>query len=131
MFLVCFLMIFQLNTGEISITISGIEKQQGYLRIGLYANSQSYLKKSLHYKDVKVLDKDQYVVSFKDISWGTYVVSIYHDINENKILDTNFLKIPKEPYGFSQNPRTTFGPPSFDKASFVHNNSSTQIEIEL
>ena len=43
---------------------------------------------------------------------GAYAVSAFHDVNNNGKLDTNPLGIPKEPYGFSNNARGTFGPPS-------------------
>jgi len=46
-------------------------------------------------------------------------------------LDTNFLGIPKEPYGFSNNPSTLFGPPSFKKASFVLHLETKIVTIKL
>ena len=48
----------------------------------------------------------------------TYAVSVIHDQNDNGKLDTNFLGIPQEGFGFSNNPRIFFGPPSFSSASF-------------
>jgi uncharacterized protein (DUF2141 family) len=33
-------------------------------------------------------------------------------------LDTNFLGIPKEQFGFSNDARGTLGPPDFESASF-------------
>jgi uncharacterized protein (DUF2141 family) len=43
---------------------------------------------------------------------------LYVDSNKNEKLDTNFFGIPKEQFGFSNNAKGRFGPPSFESASF-------------
>lgn len=63
-------------------------------------------------------------LEIKDLRPGTYALSVIHDENENDKLDTNFIGIPKEAFGFSNNPRIYFGPPSFEKASFELNKDS-------
>jgi uncharacterized protein (DUF2141 family) len=45
----------------------------------------------------------------------TIAIAIYQDINENGKMDKNFLGIPKEPYGFSLNPRIISSAPSFSE----------------
>ena len=49
---------------------------------------------------------------------GTYAVGVFHDVDGNEALSKNFLGIPEEPFGFSNNVRGRFGPPSFMEASF-------------
>ena len=49
---------------------------------------------------------------------GTYAVGVFHDVDGNQALSKNFLGIPEEPFGFSNNVRGRFGPPSFMEASF-------------
>ena len=49
---------------------------------------------------------------------GQYAVGIFHDLNLNNKMDNNFLGLPKEQYGFSNNARALFGPPSFEEAAF-------------
>ena len=51
---------------------------------------------------------------------GTYAIGFYIDKNQNEKIDTNFLGIPKEQFGFSNDVMGKFGPPSFEAASFVH-----------
>lgn len=53
-----------------------------------------------------------------DLPPGTYAVSVYDDLNGNHKLDHNFLGIPREPVGASNNPRGRVGPPRFDACSF-------------
>lgn len=54
-----------------------------------------------------------------DLPDGTYAIGIFVDANDNNKMDKNFLGIPKEQYGFSNNAKARFGPPSFDDASFT------------
>ena len=50
---------------------------------------------------------------------GTYAIGIFVDANYNNKMDRNFFGVPKEQYGFSNDAKGSFGPPSFKKASFT------------
>ena len=54
-----------------------------------------------------------------DLPAGDYAVAAIHDENSNHKLDRNFIGIPKEGFGFANNPKVTFSPPSFSEA-LVH-----------
>ena len=61
--------------------------------------------------------------SVRSASWcatcprGQYAANAFHDENDNGELDTNLIGIPTEGYGFTNDPRTTFGPPDFEDAA--------------
>ena len=40
---------------------------------------------------------------FTDLPAGVYAVSVFHDENMNQKLDKNFVGVPKEEYGASNN----------------------------
>lgn len=71
------------------------------------------------------IEGNKCTIVIKDIEKGKYAFKYFHDENNNKELDTNFLGIPKEDYGFSNDAKGTFGPPSFDKMIFEINNDQT------
>ena len=50
---------------------------------------------------------------------GTYAIGIFIDANYNNEMDRNFFGVPKEQYGFSNDAKGSFGPPSFKDASFT------------
>lgn len=54
-----------------------------------------------------------------DLPEGVYAIGIFVDVNRNNRMDRNFIGIPKEQYGFSNDARGRFGPPSFAEASFT------------
>ena len=53
-----------------------------------------------------------------ELEAGTYSIGFFIDKNDNEKLDTNFLGVPKEQFGFSNDAMGRFGPPSFEAASF-------------
>ncbi|MCD2519270.1 DUF2141 domain-containing protein [Massilia sp. G4R7] len=71
------------------------------------------------------------VVTVKDVPPGTWAVLAYQDENENKELDRNFIGIPKENYGFSRNPVSRFGPPSFEDAAIELRDGANTAAIKL
>ena len=58
-------------------------------------------------------------VDVANVPAGTWAVLAYHDENGNKKLDTNFVGMPKEGYGFSNGAASKFGPPSFKDAAIT------------
>jgi uncharacterized protein (DUF2141 family) len=49
---------------------------------------------------------------------GDYAVAVAHDVNKNHKVDKNFLGLPKEQWGMSNNPHATIKAPSFATARF-------------
>ena len=45
-----------------------------------------------------------------ELEEGTYSIGFFIDKNDNEKLDTNFLGIPKEQFGFSNDVMGRFGP---------------------
>jgi uncharacterized protein (DUF2141 family) len=69
------------------------------------------------YKIVEVGSHSSQVVDF-DLDPGRYALAVYQDLNGNDVLDKNFIGIPKEPYGFSNNFRPRFSAPKFEDCAF-------------
>jgi uncharacterized protein (DUF2141 family) len=62
---------------------------------------------------------------------GKYAIAVIHDENGNHKLDRNFLGIPKEGFGFANNPRVMLSAPPFQAASTQVSCPETQLEIRL
>ena len=50
---------------------------------------------------------------------GKYAVALIHDVNVNHKLDKNFIGMPKEYWGMSNNPHATIKAPPIEKAMFM------------
>ncbi len=106
----------QNNDHSIKVTVSNIKSNEGTIEIGLYKSKENFLRKT--YKAIRIkANKTGVHVLFENIEPGEYAISLYHDEDENKKLNT-FLKIPIEPYGVSNNAKGRFGPPQWENARF-------------
>jgi len=70
-------------------------------------------------------------VVWGDLAPGVYAVSAHHDENGNGKMDTNFLGIPKEGHGVSNNPAPKRRKPHFDEAQFSLATPQQTVEIKL
>lgn len=120
----------QSQTGKLSVVITGINEARGNIRVGLFDNEGNFLKKTVKGKTVKA-GVDKVTVAFEDVTPGEYAVSVIHDANENGELDSNFMGIPQEGFGFGNNAMGTFGPPSFEKAKVRWAGKDMNVEIKL
>jgi uncharacterized protein (DUF2141 family) len=104
---------------NLTVIIENIQPKKGEIKICLFDNETDFLKRAIICREVKSPAGSIVTVSFQVIVNYEYAVSVYHDLNSNGRLDRNLLGIPVEPYGFSNNPSTRFGPPGFKKAKFL------------
>jgi uncharacterized protein (DUF2141 family) len=121
------------NEANIKLNISGIKNLKGNLKIAIYDKPENFLQET-HLFQAKILkiDKPQITTYFDNIPSGNYAISIYQDINKNNKLDTNIFGIPEEPYGFSNNAKGSFGPPSFKESQFsIPADKNVTMNIEL
>jgi uncharacterized protein (DUF2141 family) len=68
---------------------------------------------------------------FEGIPSGTYALVVLHDENMNGKLDTNWLGVPREGYGFSNDAKVAFRVPLFSDASFVFDGKILDLPITL
>ena len=119
----------QKETFNLTVNILGLNSSDGNLLVGIYNKKESFLKKPIKSAIVKVESKKALVL-FRNLPKGIYAVSFVHDENDNKKMDTNFIGIPKEDYGCSNNAIGFMGPPKYKDAKFVLEEDKT-IEINL
>jgi uncharacterized protein (DUF2141 family) len=62
---------------------------------------------------------------------GVYGIVVYHDTNANRRLDRSFIGLPTEGGGFSNNPSTFLGLPSFRSVRFAVRSSGQTIRVKL
>lgn len=117
----------------LNISVTDFKSQEGKLNVAIFNSEQNFDDKTnwvlaAEY-DVASATVD---VQIKNLPSGEYAVSVYHDKNDNNELDQNFLGIPTEGFGFSNNAMGTFGPPSFDQAKIQIDSGVTKnISIDL
>lgn len=108
---------------NMTITIKGITELKGNLMLAIFDKSQGFGadEYACDKKVIKVLQSNQEIKLSNLIEGKKYAIALYHDVNCNEFLDKNILGMPLEKYGFSNDARGTFGPPSFETAAFFYN----------
>jgi len=105
------------------------KKNGGKLHISLFNSDQSFNARKIYYSLVKNADTETVCIPI-DLPSGEYVISMYQDSNGNGRLDSNFLGIPREPFGFS-NYNGKSAPGSFDKLKVMVNDKTKKITVHL
>ncbi|MFA6618296.1 MAG: DUF2141 domain-containing protein [Candidatus Neomarinimicrobiota bacterium] len=105
---------------QLTIEILNIEDLEGDIRIGVFNRSENFLKQGFTYKNyiVKVQDSTETII-INDLPPGEYAFILYHDKNADTKMNRNFLGIPKEPFGFSNNLKPKFSKPTFEECKFL------------
>lgn len=105
----------------VSLTISGFDGKTGIVQIALYGSENDYLVHDAAIVTRRIEaphNSDSLTVELHPGSPGEYAVAVFLDENRNDKLDTKIFGIPKEPYGFSNNPSPRFRAPRFSEAAF-------------
>jgi len=120
------------SQSTLTVVIKNIDKAQGKIEMGLYDSSKYWLDDDGQYFEdiIECTNAPTLTVTIPNVEFGTYAFSLYHDENNNGKMDFRTW-IPKEPYGFSNNPRAKWSKPSFKKCSFPVNQENVTIEVDL
>lgn len=108
----------QITTGtDVQVVVENIKSNNGTIYMAIYNTEASFL--NTEYKGTTVqVDDHSCRYTFKNIPKGVYAISLFHDENDNGTMDTNFIGIPKEAYGCSNNAKGFMGPPKWKDAKF-------------
>lgn len=119
--------------GELLVHVEGIRNDQGSVLVALFDQEQGFPGDHARSRRRHLARIQGGKASFKltGLSPGTYALALVHDENGNEKMDRNFLGIPKEGFGFSNNPKVRFGPPSFKAAAFVIETETLTLKIRM
>ena len=123
------------DTGTLTVRVTGARNTKGKIGVTVFQNAQGFpddASKAVRQQSIDIDPKTMSAqVTFKDLPQGTFAVSVLHDENSNGKMDKNFVGMPKEGYGASNNPKKKKRAPTFDEAKFSLNTSEQAIEITL
>ena len=107
------------ETYDLNIKITNLKEVTGSIFIGVFNNKESFPKDGHQFKILyESVTENPMIYKIKDLPVDEYAVAVYQDINEDKECNLNFIGIPKEPYGFSNDIKPRFSAPPFKKTKF-------------
>lgn len=118
----------------IHVKILDIRNSAGAVACALFEAPVGFPTEFLRYATnimmIKVRDT-QARCDFLDIPPGTYALAVIHDENMDGKLATNWLGVPREGYGFSNDAKASMSAPSFKAASFSYDGQNLDMTIKL
>lgn len=117
----------------VTLVLSGLSPNEGPLWVTVFSGKKAWLKdalKELEFPREVTADTQVQEVQFQ-LGPGEYGLSVYHDLDSDGELKTNFIGIPREPVGMSNNAAASFGPPKYKDARFVVADQPLTLEITL
>jgi uncharacterized protein (DUF2141 family) len=121
--------------GELIVKVTGLAAPYGAVECSLFSREVGFPM-----DDSKAMATSAWIQGtgesttcrFTDVAPGKYAVSVAHDTNGNRKIDTNFFGIPTEQWGVSNNVRPTLRTPKFDEAAFTFPDApSFNIDIKV
>jgi uncharacterized protein (DUF2141 family) len=116
----------------LKLHITGFRNDNGTAGALVFASSGGWpddVAKAIVHGGVPIRDH-QAEIKF-EVPAGRYAAAVIHDENSNMKLDRNVFGIPKEGFGFSDNPQVVFSAPAFRKAAAPVTCPATRLDIRL
>ena len=123
----------QPKKGNLKVVVTNVKGNTGQLAFYLFKSDDGFptkTGKALMQGFVKTAGNTA-EYTFTNLAAGTYAVFVFHDADNDKKLKTNFVGMPKEGMGVSNNAKGHFGPPKYTDAKFEFKNSGQVVTISL
>ena len=117
----------------IHVEVAALRNSKGRVSCALYSSADGFPKeqrKAVAHVLSPISEKKA-VCEFPGVEPGIYAVAVFHDENSNGKLDANFLGIPREGVGASNDARGHLGPPKFDAAAFHFSGGRMNLKVGI
>lgn len=109
----------------LTVRVVGLRSDRGGVVCRLFANGEGFPSRvaDVTERRAKIVRDAAHsglvaTCTFAMLPFGDYAIAVFHDENDNGKLDTNFLGLPAEGVGVSNNRFPILGPPSWSDARF-------------
>jgi uncharacterized protein (DUF2141 family) len=103
--------------GVVEVTINGVHSAAGHVLVAI-CDKASFTQPVCPYHGSVPSAVGSVVVRITGVPPGVYAAQAYQDENDDRTINRNFIGMPTEGMGFSNDAKMRFGPPSFDDAAF-------------
>lgn len=106
------------QAAELQVRVATVDDSGGQLLLAVFANEASWKEHQTPLAQAHLAAQPGAQDYRFDLPPGRYAVSVIHDSNANQKLDTNFIGMPTEQYGYSNNPPLRMRMATFEECAF-------------
>jgi len=120
-------------SGQLEVRFDNLVPKPSKLIIALYTSGDSFTTEDVFYSQELIVEAgvERLRWHLPSLPIGSYALSVYQDLNFNKKLDKGMFGAPREPYGFSRNPKIVFKAPAFEDCNFEYEGTKLDLQINL
>ena len=111
-----------------TLKLEGLRNNDGYIAVSVFAEKDRALYPEQGDQAAKTfyvkVGRLPFELEINHLPEGKYAISVMHDEDGDGKLKKGPMGIPKEGFGFSNNPKIFFGAPDFDKVLFQMNDDT-------
>ncbi len=122
-----------IHAADLQVTVRNLLPDQGHLLLALFQTEQGFPDAPLPSQPRQQLTVQggTMTTSFKNLAPGRYAVMVVQDLNGNGRVDTNFVGMPTEPYGASNNRLPRLSAPKYEEALVDVGSERSTITIDV
>ena len=117
---------------ELTVGVVGAETDGGWIAVAIYGSPETFADRREPVAAVRLPVQERGAIwRVPVLRPGRYAVAAFHDRDADGELDRSAVGAPSERYGFSNDARGRFGPPSFDEAAVTLHGGPAELTITL
>jgi uncharacterized protein (DUF2141 family) len=114
----------------VQVAVTGVPEARGHVRVELCTHD-TFLTESCPYQGAAPAQVGSTVVTIAEVPPGEYAAQAFHDDTDQGVVHQNFLGIPRERIGFSNDAPVRLHGPRFTEAAFFVGNEVRGITFRL
>ena len=118
------------HAADLSVTVNNVANARGKVLVAV-CTPETFLRAGCPYSAAEPARPGSVTVVVRKVPPGTYAVQAFHDENQNLDIDRNFLGLPEEGIGFSNDAPMRFGPPRYGDAALAVAEPVTRTALTL
>ncbi len=130
-FLFLFIAFASESEAQLSVHFENLTAKESTILVAVYTENEKFATEDVYKWYELPCSKEKCTLNIDDLKSGEYGISAFQDLNGNAVMDKKTFGIPKEPYGFSGNPKIVMSAPSYKDCAFSYDGNSKSIQIKM
>lgn len=118
---------------DVNIVISNLKNTDGNVGIFIFNKDDGFPMEGEEAQKVIFVkpSSTNFEYTIKGLDKGIYALTVFHDENSDKKIETNFIGMPKEGVAVSNGAKGRFGPPKFEDAKMNFDSGEKTLTLKL